>query len=150
MSHLASARNNAAISSPNETDARVLVCDCEWVVRRVDPTNDDGLSELVSVKSAQCLLDHITTKVYQRHPPSYPNTRPNSTKYLLGWEVTQHLQANSISKTWHDVTLHECPTERAVHYPALFFEPNREECCRMAWDFFNKSTVRGVKKCHFL
>lgn len=52
------------MSSPFAPGARVLVRDCEWIVRRVDATDDggfrlsvEGLSELVSGQSAQFLTE---------------------------------------------------------------------------------------------
>lgn len=76
------------MSLPFAPGARVLVRDCEWVVRRVDATDDggflltvDGLSELVSGKSAQFLtqlegeglqvLDPAETRLQQDTSPGF-------------------------------------------------------------------------------
>jgi SNF2 family DNA or RNA helicase len=74
--------------------ARVVVRDCEWVVRRADPCDDggyiltvDGLSELVSGKSAQFLtrleeganairvLDPAETQFEQDLSPGFEKSR---------------------------------------------------------------------------
>ncbi|MGO3296476.1 helicase-related protein [Marinobacter sp.] len=74
--------------------ARVVVRDCEWVVRRADPCDDggyiltvDGLSELVSGKSAQFLtqleedagairvLDPAETRFEQDMSPGFEKSR---------------------------------------------------------------------------
>lgn len=74
--------------------ARVLIRDCEWVVRRADPSDDggyiltvDGLSELVSGKSAQFLsvleeqadaiqiLDPVDTRLEQDLSPGFEKSR---------------------------------------------------------------------------
>ncbi|HCF1684379.1 TPA: DEAD/DEAH box helicase [Pseudomonas aeruginosa] len=74
--------------------ARVVIRDCEWVVRRADPSDDggyiltvDGLSELVNGKSAQFLsrleeqadairiLDPVETRFEQDITPGFEKSR---------------------------------------------------------------------------
>src|SRR5690625_4075574 len=74
--------------------ARVVIRDCEWIVRRVDPSDDggeiltvDGLSELVAGRSARFLsrleedatairvLDPIETKLEQDLSPGFEKSR---------------------------------------------------------------------------
>lgn len=74
--------------------ARVVIRDCEWVVRRVDPSDDggqiltvDGLSELVAGRSARFLsrleedadairvLDPVKTKLEQDLTPGFEKSR---------------------------------------------------------------------------
>lgn len=74
--------------------ARVLVRDCEWIVRRADPSDDggyiltvDGLSELVNGKSARFLtrleeqadaihvLDPAQTRFEQDMSPGFEKSR---------------------------------------------------------------------------
>lgn len=74
--------------------ARVVIRDCEWIVRRADPSDDggyvltvDGLSELVSGKSAQFLtrleeaadairvLDPAETRFEQDLSPGFEKSR---------------------------------------------------------------------------
>ncbi|WP_157204522.1 hypothetical protein [Methylomonas koyamae] len=65
----------------------------------------------------------------------------NEQDIALGWEDIADLQFGQITKTFLDDTLPGGPTERTITYTAPFFKPNREEDYRIAWDFFEASSI---------
>lgn len=123
--------------------ARVVIRDCEWIVRRADRSDDggyiltvDGLSELVNGKSARFL-----TRLEEQARQLPPTT--------LGHPRTHRRSAPGVLRQLHPRPhrpghLPGGPTERTVEYIAPFFKPDREEDYRVAWEIFeNTNQERG-------
>lgn len=132
--------------------ARVVIWDCEWIVRRADASDDggyvitvDGLSALVNGKSARFLTRLVGVGLPRKanmkelnEGTFYCIDTPESKEggIALGREDIQHLQEGSVYKTYLDDTLPGGPVERIVEYKAPFFRPDREEDYRVAWEVF--------------
>jgi len=120
--------------------ARVVIRDCEWIVRRAVPCDDDGyiltaggLSELVMGNSAQLLTSLEEQAGNIKRDTQFPE---NLEQWILSGP---HFFVGSAYKIHKDDTLLGGPTERTVEYKALFFKSDREEDYRVAWEIFSQT-----------